>query len=356
MGSMAELRQTIHSGVTGLTVLSTIHKFEGSQKPVENSENWIVLADEAHRTQEKDLGAFLRATFPDARLFGFTGTPVKKGDLDTFHNFSPTGEGYLDRYSIDDAVADGATVPIRYTSRKAEWHVDPAKLDILFDTWFAGEPEERLEAIKERGVTIAELAKHPKRVELIAFDIWTHFKGHAYPDGYKAQVVAIDRPAVILYKRALDRVIAADLEKEGLTAEEARDRAVAMSVPVYSSAADGCDAERGPVGGGRPGRPPPVRTGRGRRETGDRCVPEGGTSPFFLIVCNKLLTGFDAPAESVMYLDSPLTDHNLLQAIARTNRVSGPKKRFGLIVDYIGITRSSTRHSPPIAKRTSRTR
>lgn len=339
MGSMAELRRTLHSGVTGLTVLSTIHKFEGSQTPVENSANWIVLVDEAHRTQEKDLGAFLRATFPDARLFGFTGTPVRKGDLDTFHNFSPPGEGYLDRYSIDDAVADGATVPIRYTSRKAEWHVDPAKMDILFDTWFADETEERLDAIKERGVTIAELAKHPKRVELIAFDIWTHYNGHAYPDGYKAQVVAIDREAVILYKRALDRVIAEDLEKGGLTEEEARARAAAMSVPVYSSAqSDAMPSEDPWVH--------EVRVDLRRHaldEDGEKqaitAFQKPATSPFFLIVCNKLLTGFDAPAESVMYLDSPLTDHNLLQAIARTNRVAGEKKKFGLIVDYIGITR-----------------
>jgi hypothetical protein len=151
MGSRDELQQTIHSGVAGLTVLSTIHKFEGSRRPVANSADWIVLVDEAHRTQEKDLGAFLRATFPHARLFGFTGTPVKKGDLDTYQNFSPPGEGYLDRYSIDDAVADGATVPIRYTSRKAEWQVDESRLDILFDTWFANEPEERLDAIKARG-------------------------------------------------------------------------------------------------------------------------------------------------------------------------------------------------------------
>jgi type I restriction enzyme, R subunit len=339
MGSTAELRRTIHSGVTGLTVLSTIHKFEGSEKRVENSADWIVLVDEAHRTQEKDLGAFLRATFPTARLFGFTGTPVKKGDLDTFHNFSPPGEGYLDRYSIDDAVADGATVPIRYTSRKAEWHVDPAKIDILFDSWFEDEPEERLEAIKERGVTIAELAKHPKRVALIAFDIWTHFKGHAYPDGYKAQVVAIDREAVILYKRALDRVIAEDLEKGRLSEHEARTRAAAMSVPVYSSSqSDAMPSEDPWVNDVRADL-----RGYALDEDGEKqaiaAFQKPAASPFFLIVCNKLLTGFDAPAESVMYLDSPLTDHNLLQAIARTNRVSGEKKKFGLIIDYIGITR-----------------
>ncbi|MEX2374397.1 MAG: type I restriction endonuclease subunit R [Dehalococcoidia bacterium] len=340
MESITELRETIHSGVGGLTVLSTIHKFEGSETPVEGSGDWIVFVDEAHRTQEKDLGAFLRATFPDAWFFGFTGTPVKKGDKDTFRNFSPAGEAYLDRYGIDDAVADGATVPIRYTSRMAEWQVDPAKIDILFDNWFADEPDEKLEAIKRRGVTIAELAKHPHRVERIAFDLWQHFKGHALPDGYKAQIVTIDREAAILYKRALDRVIADDLVKtEGLSADEALVRAEAMSRPVYSAAQD--DA--------KPSEDPWVDAIRAdlRKYALDepaekRVIAAFGKKaepPHFLIVCNKLLTGFDAPLESVMYLDSPLKDHNLLQAIARTNRVSGAKKQFGLIVDYIGVTR-----------------
>lgn len=339
MPSIAKLRATLRGEAQGITVLTTIYKFEGSDRPVENSADWIVLVDEAHRTQERDLGAFLRATFPDANLFGFTGTPVKKRDLDTFQNFSPPGEGYLDRYSIDDAVADGATVPIRYTSRKAEWELDPTRLDILFDQWFADETEERLEAIKQRGVTVADLAKHPERVELIAFDLWTHFKGHALPDGYKAQIVGIDREAIVLLKRALDRVIADDLERDGVPPDEARRRAAAASVAVYSSAqTDEMPSEDPWVDG--------IRADLRRHQLDElgekdaiKAFLKAGAAPWFLIVCNKLLTGFDAPAESVMYLDSPLTDHNLLQAIARTNRVSGPRKKFGLIVDYIGITR-----------------
>ncbi len=339
MRSKDELRKTIHSGVAGLTILSTIHKFEDSRKPVANSADWIVLVDEAHRTQEKDLGAFLRATFPDAQLFGFTGTPVRKGDLDTFENFSPPGEGYLDRYSIDDAVADGATVPIRYTSRKTEWHIDPGEIDLLFDNWFANESEERIAAIKKRGVTLAELAKHLERVHWIAKDIWTHFRGHAQPDGYKAQIVAIDREAVILYKRALDRVIARSLIKKGMTEDEAHARAASTSAPVYSSAQDDEKPSDDTWTNG-------VRQDLRRYALDEQAEKEviarfqkADAEPSFLIVCNKLLTGFDAPRESVMYLDSPLTDHNLLQAIARTNRVCGPKKKFGVIVDYIGVTR-----------------
>jgi len=233
--SIGDLHRLIRGGSAGLTLLSTIYKFEGSRKPIPDSHNWIVLVDECHRTQEKDLGAFLRATLPEARFFGFTGTPIKKNDKDTYANFGVEGEGYLDKYSIDDAVADGATVPIHYTSRKTEWQIDPAKLDILFDQWFAGESEERIAEIKRRGVSIVDLAKHHKRVDIIAYDIWQHFKGWAEPDGFKAQVVAIDREAVILYKRALDKVIAEDLQKDGLSPEEAQAKAIEMSTCVYSA-------------------------------------------------------------------------------------------------------------------------
>lgn len=115
--SVKDLRELLHTQAEGLMVLATIFKFQGSKKAIENSRNWIVLVDECHRTQEKDLGAYLRATLPDAQFFGFTGTPIKKTDKDTYANFGVEGEGYLDKYGIDDAVADGATVPIARTNR-----------------------------------------------------------------------------------------------------------------------------------------------------------------------------------------------------------------------------------------------
>jgi type I restriction enzyme R subunit len=339
IGSIRELRRMVHSNTSGLTLISTIHKFAGSKTPVENSAEWIVLVDECHRTQEKDLGVYLQATFPDARFFGFTGTPIKKNDHDTYRQFGAPGEVYLDRYSIDDAVADGATVPVRYTSRKTEWHLEAARLDVFFDQWFASEPHERLEKIKQRGITIATLAKHTARIELIAYDIWTHYTTHAMPDGFKAQIVGIDREAVILYKQALDNVIAESLEQEGLPHDEARKRAETMSACIYSSNQEDC----------KPCEDPYIQSIRDElcsqlvKDEDEPAIIEDFKSrdhPLcFLIVCNKLLTGFDAPIESVMYLDSPLKDHSLLQAIARTNRVAGPQKQFGLIVDYIGVTK-----------------
>jgi type I restriction enzyme R subunit len=336
--SVKTLRALIKGGSDGLTVLSTIHKFEGSKEAVPNSANWILLVDECHRTQEKDLGAYLRATFPEARFFGFTGTPIKKSDKDTYQNFGAPGEGYLDKYGIDDAVADGATVPIHYTGRRTEWHLEAAEIDILFDQWFANEPDEVIEKIKQRGVTLAELAKHPRRVDLVAYDIWTHFKSYAMPDGFKAQIVAIDREAVILYKRALDKVLGDHLIKQGVSEAEAKAQASAMSSCVYSSNQED----------GKPSEDSYEEALRKdlRKYYLDHTAETEAKANFgkkehplrFLIVCNKLLTGFDAPIESVMYLDNPLKEHNLLQAIARTNRVASGKQN-GLIVDYIGVTK-----------------
>lgn len=333
------LWETVHSGTDGQVLLSTIFKFQGSTKPIPNSRNWIVLVDECHRTQEKDLGAYLRATMPDAAFFGFTGTPIKKNDKDTYANFGVPGEGYLDKYGIDDAVADGATVPIHYTSRKTEWNVDAAKIDILFDQWFADQSDERIEQIKKKGVQFEDVIKHHKRIDLIAYDIWTHFKPYALPDGFKAQIVAIDREAIILYKRALDKVIAEDLMKDGVPETEAGQQAADMSACVYSSNQED----------GKPSEDKREDALRGdlRKHYLDHAAETAAKKNFntrehplkFLIVCDKLLTGFDAPIESVMYLDRPLKEHSLLQAIARTNRVDIPQKRNGLIVDYIGVSK-----------------
>ncbi len=336
--SIKDLHALIRSGKDGHTALSTIFKFQGSKQAIANSENWIVMVDEAHRTQEKELGISLRATLPHARFFGFTGTPVKKDDKNTYKNFGVPGEGYLDKYGIDDAVADGATVPIYYTGRKTDWQIDEAKIDILFDTWFAELDDDKLNEIKTRGVQIEDLVKHPRRIALIAYDIWTHFKAYARPDGFKAQIVAIDREAVILYRRALTKVIAEDLQSEGMEPAEALARAEAMSACVYSiNQTDNHVSEDA--------HKQAIRTelkthylDAAAEKLAKKAFGRKGEDPQFLIVCDKLLTGFDCPIESVMYLDKPLKEHGLLQAIARTNRVSDARKRNGLIVDYIGVS------------------
>jgi type I restriction enzyme R subunit len=177
--SIKHLHRLIRSGAKGQTVLSTIHKFEGSETPVPNSEEWIVLADEAHRSQEKDLGAFLRATFPDACLFGFTGTPVKKRDLNTFRNFSPEDEGYLDLYSIDDAVRDGATVPIYYESRLARVELDEdekPKIDAEVAELTEEDALDEQEKLKRKWSSIEALVGSQKRLGLVAQDLVQHYE------------------------------------------------------------------------------------------------------------------------------------------------------------------------------------
>lgn len=345
--SIRKLQSLIVPGVSGRTILSTIFKFRWSDPrlkdpserkrkealrdmAVAGSEDWIVMVDEAHRTQEKDLGAYLRAILPQSVRFGFTGTPVKKGDMDTYTNFGVRGEKYLDKYGIQDAVADGATVPVYYQGRLTEWHLHAKKVDVLFDQYFANESEEIVKQLKERGVTRGDLARFPQRIELIAEDIWTHFRLHVLPDGFKAQIVAIDRLSCVAYKEALDKVIAHYLIKaKKVDPAEAAAQAAAMSVCVYSPGQH--DQEEHPE-----------LVKHQLDEKGEKDAIKYFNDPNhplkFLIVCNKLLTGFDAPVEQAMYLDSPLTDHNLLQAIARTNRRCGSSKRHGLILDYIGVS------------------
>ena len=274
-----------------------------------------MLVDECHRTQEKDLGAYLQATLPDARFFGFTGTPIKSNDKDTYARFSIEGEGYLDKYGIDDAVRDGATVPILYEGRKTDWSINEAEMDILFDRWFVDLPDNKREELRRKGITFATLAKHPERVRLIALDIWEHFKQVCQPDGFKAQIVAVDREAVILYYNALTAAIVADLVKDGLDADEAAEKAATMTACVYSKSQED----------NKPSEDKDVAALRAALEThfldteaekkAKKAFKVFGIQPSFLIVCDKLLTGFDAPIEEVMYLDKPLKEHGLLKPL-----------------------------------------
>ena len=345
-GSVAALREAVNRGGNGQILLSTIFKFAGSKEAIPNSANWIVLVDECHRTQEKDLGAFLQATLPNAHFYGFTGTPIKSTDKDTYARFSVAGEGYLDKYGIDDAVRDKATVPILYEGRKADWSINEAEIDILFDRWFVDLPDDKREELKRKGLTLATIAKHPERIRLIAYDIWEHFKQVCQPDGFKAQIVVVDREAIVLYRAALSAVIAADLVKGGMDADAAQAQADAMIACVFSkSQEDNKPSENAEVQALRDGLEAFYLDAEAEKDAKKR-FKAYGQEPSFLIVCDKLLTGFDAPIEHVMYLDKPLKEHNLLQAIARTNRTCSIKlpgggeiaKPNGRIVDYIGVT------------------
>ena len=145
----------------------------------------------------------LQATLPDARFFGFTGTPIKSTDKDTYARFSEPGEGYLDKYGIDDAVSDGATVPILYEGRKTDWAINEAELDILFDRWFVDLADDKREKLKKKGPDARHYRQAPGAGAAGRLGHLGAFQQVCRPDGFKAQIVVVDREAVVLYRAAL---------------------------------------------------------------------------------------------------------------------------------------------------------
>ena len=262
------------------------------------------MVDEAHRTQYRSLAANMRQALPNACFLGFTGTPIDKKDRSTLRTFGP----YIDTYTIEQAVQDGATVPIFYESRLPELQIIGQTIDQVFDRVFADRTEDERAVIKQRFATEQAIAGAPRRIEAICLDLIDHFTQFIAPNGFKAQVVATSRHAAVTYKETLDRL-------------NAPESAVIMSA----------------------GHNDEARLARWhlRKDEQDRLIErfKDHADPLaILVVCDMLLTGFDAPIEQVMYLDAPLKEHTLLQAIARVNRPHGDEKTYGLVVDYWGVS------------------
>ena len=205
--SMKELYRLLGSGV-GNTIMTTVQKFRKPlEKPLSEAENIIVLTDEAHRTQYGNFALNLRKALPRASFFAFTGTPLNKRDRNTYRHFSPPGERYLDRYDIHQSKADHATVDVKYEGRLANLQVVGNTLDRLLKELFPEKTQKELSEIKRKHATIETLLSAPRRIELVARDIVDHFLGKILPDGFKALVVAADRNAAVLYKKAFDKLI-----------------------------------------------------------------------------------------------------------------------------------------------------
>ncbi|WP_147535649.1 type I restriction endonuclease subunit R [Bacillus marasmi] len=308
--SVADLKRLLQQG-QGITVMTLVQKFqEGAEKSgypeLTKSENVFVMVDESHRTQYSGLAMNMRTAMPNACYLGFTGTPIDKEDKSTIKTFGT----YIDKYTIEQAVEDGATVPIFYEARMVDLHVEGDSLDDLFDRKFRDYGDEDRERIKKKYVTELAVISSPKRIKRIVLDIIEHYETHIKPNGFKAQIVAVTREAAVTYKEMFDQL--SDYESKVIISgghnDEERMRAHHISK----------DEEKKII---------------------DRFKKPMSEDPLcFIIVCDKLLTGFDAPIEQVMYLDKPLKEHNLLQAIARTNRTYD-KKTYGLIVDYFGVSR-----------------
>ena len=295
----------------GNTILATVHLFRKPlDKPLSEAENIIVLTDEAHRTQYGFFALNMRRALPNASFFAFTGTPLDKRDRNTYRHFSPPGERYLDAYSIRRAEDDNEIVPVKYASRLAQLQVVGKSLDQLFEDLFFDKTEEEKALLKKKYATIETLSKADRRIERIAHDIVEHFNKNIRPNGFKAQIVASDRIRAIKYKEILDKLVGPERSEVVITVNN------------------------------KDSKEWKEKYRRTREE--EKAIKEAfndQSNPLeFLIVCDKLLTGFDAPIEQVMYLDQRLIEHTLLQAIARTNRTY-PRKNFGLVVDYVGIGR-----------------
>lgn len=299
------------SSEIGITVMTTVQKFRKAlAKPLSEAENIIILTDEAHRTQYGFYALNLRKAFPSASLFAFTGTPLDKRDRNTYRHFSPPGKKYLDRYDMRQSLEDEATVPVKYESRLTNLQVVGASIDRLLKELFPEKTPKELAEIKRRYATVDTILSTPRRIERIAIDIVNHYVEKIEPNGLKAQIVASERKTAVMYKKAMDKLIDPSWSTVVMTVnnddpKEWKDK--------YRRAAQEED-----------------------RITGKDVFLSPSNPLKFLIVCDKLLTGFDAPIEQVMYLDQRLKEHTLLQAIARTNRPY-PRKHFGLVVDYVGV-------------------
>ncbi|MEO0562229.1 MAG: HsdR family type I site-specific deoxyribonuclease [Chloroflexota bacterium] len=311
--SREALQDLISKGVRKV-IITTIHKFAEADGVLNDSGNIIVMVDEAHRTQEGDLGRQMRDALPNAFLFGLTGTPINKRDRNTFYTFGADEDdgGYMDRYSFEDSIRDGATLPLKFEARLVDLHVAQEDINEAYANMTGHLSEEDQAMLAKTAAKMSVLVKSPSRVERVARDIVEHFQEKVEPNGFKAMVVTFDREACLLYKQAIDTLLP----------PEASD--IVMTVK-----------------GDDPAYKPFDRT-KDQEEALLERFRDSHHPLKFLIVTAKLLTGFDAPILQAMYLDKAIKEHNLLQAICRTNRVYAtpegePDKTHGLIVDYIGV-------------------
>ena len=290
-------------------IITTIHKFGEAGGELNNRSNIIVMVDEAHRTQEGNLGQAMRVALPQAFLFGLTGTPINKRDHNTFWAFGADEDeqGYMSRYSFQDSIRDKATLPLHFEAVDVRLHIDKAAIDEAFEQITDRLSEQDRDDLAKRAARMAVLIKTPERVQAICEHIVNHYQDKIEPNGLKAQVVTFDRQCCVLYKKAMDELIGPDASAIVMHTQGGKGDEYAEWKLSKDDEEKLLDRFRDPLD--------PLK---------------------FLIVTSKLLTGFDAPILQAMYLDKPMKDHNLLQAICRTNRVySG--KTHGLVVDYLGI-------------------
>lgn len=285
--------------------------FEKEYEILSTKNNVIVMSDEAHRSQYSSTAANLRSALPNATFIGFTGTPIDKEDKSTPRTFG----SYIDKYSIKNAVKDGATVKIVYEGRRPDLHIKGETLEDIFEKEFSDRSDDEKEAIKNKYANKKTVVEADDRIEEIAKDMLKHYKDYIYPNGFKAQIVCVSRDACVKYYNALKKhmkeITGEDLECKVIFSGSQNDKPYLKEHHTTSKEQEEILKEF-------------------KKSTSESKL-------CFLIVKDMLLTGFDAPIEQVMYLDRPLKEHTLLQAIARVNRTCGDRKKCGYVIDYYGV-------------------
>jgi type I restriction enzyme R subunit len=310
-----ELHDLLRAG-TRKIIITTIHKFAEADGVLDSRENIVAMVDEAHRSQEGDFGRRMRAALPNAFLFGLTGTPINRRDRNTFYAFGSEQDpgGYMSKYSFSDSVRDGATLPLHFEPRLVEMRIDRVAIDAAFAELTEDLTEKERSMLSAKAASTSHLLKSSDRITKVATDIVEHFTTHVSPNGLKGQIVVYDKEACVLMKAELDKLLPFE----------------ASSIVMSMDARD----------------PQEWRDSWGRDRDGEKKVLDQFRDPAhplqLLVVTAKLLTGFDAPILQVQYLDKPLREHTLLQAICRTNRrytnpITKTEKTHGLVVDYLGI-------------------
>ena len=323
-----KLQELIKIG-QGVTIVSTIQKFRSDDADertgisrsgkvydeLTNDENIFVLVDEAHRSQYKIFASNMRTGLPNACYIAYTGTPLAQNEK---KQLISVGKGktvkrfgaFIDVYNMRQSVKDKMTLDIFYENRLPELRVEGESIDHIFDRVFADKSDKEREEIKKKYATKDKILAAPERIKKVVWDIINHYEEKIGPNGFKAQIVVSSRELAILYKKYLDEF---DAPESAVIISSMRmdDELKKYNVPYITNKSE-------------------------QREYIDRFTSENDPLKF-IIVCDMLITGFDAPIEQVMYLDKSLKEHNLLQAIARVNRTY-KQKVYGLVVDYYGVS------------------
>ncbi|MHA7901511.1 MAG: type I restriction endonuclease subunit R [Henriciella sp.] len=335
---MAPVRATSGSDLLSLIrartplITTIINKFDTAlrhgDEPDEDA-NLFVLIDESHRTQTGRYGGHsqfamkMRRLLPKACYLGFTGTPLLKKDKNTLKTFG----GLIHHYKIDEAVADGAVVPLLYEGRLVDQQITGAVIDTWFDKISEGLTDQQKADLKRKFSRMDALSKTGQAIRAKAFDISEHYRQHWQGTGFKAQLVAPSKAAAVRFKEVLDEI--------GHVTSE-----IIISPPDENEGNEEVDVESKDL----VRRFWSLMMARYKSEDAyNRDIIEafkGSGDPEILIVVSKLLTGFDAPRNTVLYVCKSLREHNLLQAIARVNRLfedGDTEKQFGFIIDYEGL-------------------